>query len=99
MAAEAQPIPQAFDMAGGSKIYNTGLRDDHTGNVVTLAEYFTSPHVDETAELPPPGMTLVAWRIPADNYPAWMWREAAAMTVVAIGLVAVFILATTRRSP
>lgn len=99
MAVEARPIPQAFDMAGGSKIYNTGLRDDESGSVITLAEYFTTPGIDETAELPPRGMTLVAWLIPAADYPIWMWREAALLGGVAVGLAALFVFATGRRAP
>jgi hypothetical protein len=98
MAAEARPIPEAFDMAWGSKIYNTGLQDEG-GDVITLADYFRKPGIDESAELPPPGMTLVAWRIPAADYPTWMWREAAGLGLLAIGLAATFALVTARRAP
>lgn len=99
MAAEARPIPQFGDMAGDSKIYNTGLQDHRSGEVITLQQYFTSHDVDETAELPPSGMTLVAWRIPAADYPIWLWRETAALGAVTIGLAALFVSATRRRAP
>ncbi len=99
MAAEARPIPQFGDMAGDSKIYNTGLRDHSSWEVITLQQYFASDDVDETAELPPPGMTLVAWRIPAADYPIWVWRETAALGVVTTVLAALFVSATGRRAP
>jgi hypothetical protein len=99
MAAEARPIRQAFDMRGASKIYNTGLQDDETGEVITLSQYFATPGIDDAAELPPPGMELVAWVIPAAEYPVWMWREAAALGVVAMVGAAMFVFVTVRRSP
>jgi hypothetical protein len=99
MAAEARPIPQSGDMAGDSKIYNTGLRNLGSGEVITLQQYFASDGVDEALELPPPGMTLVAWSIPAADYPIWLWRETAAVGVVAIALAALFVSATMRRAP
>ena len=99
MAAEARPNPQFGDIAGDSKIYNTGLRDHSSGEVITLQQYFASDDVDETLELPPSGMTLVAWRIPAADYPIWLWRETAALSVVTIALAALFVAATRRRAP
>ncbi len=99
MAAEAQPVSQAFDMRGASNSYETGLQDNDTGDVITLAQYFATPGIDETAELPPPGMTLVAWLIPADEYPTWMWREVAIVGVVAGVMALAFIRTTLRRSP
>lgn len=99
MAAEARPIPQAFEMAGGSKIYKTGLQDDESGDVITLAEYFTTPGIDETAELPPPGMTLVAWRISDAEYPIWMLREASVLGAGAIVVAALVVFAVARRAP
>jgi len=98
MAAEARPIPQFGDMAGGSKIYNTGLRDDDSGKVITLQQYFTSPGVDDTAELPPPGMTLVAWSVPAADYPMWMWREAALLGGGAAVIAFAYVGAVGRRA-
>jgi hypothetical protein len=99
MAAEARPIPQFGDMAGDSNIYHTGLRDLSSGEVITLQQYFASDDVDEAVELPPPGMTLVAWRIPAADYPIWLWRETAALSVVTMTLAALFVSATKRRAP
>jgi len=99
MAAEARPIPQFGNMAGDSNIYKTGLRDHSSGEVITLQQYFTSHDVDETADLPPSGMTLVAWRIPAADYPVWLWRETAALSAVTIAMAALFVRATRRRVP
>lgn len=99
MAAEARPMPEAFVMRGASNIYATGLQDNETGDVITLTQYFTTPGIDETAELPPPGMTLVAWIIPAAEYPTWMWREVGLVGALAIILAAVFVLAAVRRAP
>ncbi|MDQ3691249.1 MAG: hypothetical protein M3406_14705 [Chloroflexota bacterium] len=99
MAAEARPIPQAFGMAGASKIYETGLRDDGTGEVITLAQYYGTPGVADAAELPPPGMTLVAWIIPADEYSAWMWREVAVVGIVGGAMALAFTRIALRRSP
>lgn len=99
MAAEARPVPQAFGMAGASKIYETGLRDDGTGDVITLAQYYRMPGVDDTAELPPPGMTLVAWVIPTEEYPTWMWREVGALTSLATAAAVMFAFVAARRSP
>jgi len=99
MAAEARPMPQAFDMAGASKVYETGLRDDQTGEVITLTEYFTSPGVDDADALPPPGSTLVAWIIPAAHYPIWMWREAVLLGGVTLAAAIAFVVRAARRSP
>ncbi|MFN2419334.1 MAG: hypothetical protein ABR593_10480 [Candidatus Limnocylindria bacterium] len=99
MKAEARPVPQAFGMAGASKIYETGLQDDGTGDVITLAQYYRTPGVDDTAELPPPGMTLVAWLIPAEEYQTWMWREVGMVGTLTIVVALAFVRATTRRAP
>jgi hypothetical protein len=98
MAAEAEPLPGS-DSNRGSKIYNTGLRDDETGEVITLAQYFATPGISDTAEVPPPGMTLVAWRIPATDYAIWMWREAAAVGLVALAVAALFVFVLMQRTP
>ena len=99
MAAEARPLPQASGLAGATKIYETGLKDDDTGEVITLTQYFSSPGVDDTADLPPPGKTLVAWVIPADDYPTWMWREVGLIAALATVVAAGFLLAAVRRAP
>lgn len=99
MAAEARPLPQAFGMAGASKIYETGLQDDETGEVITLTQYYATPGVDDTAELPPPGKTLVAWVIPAANYPTWMWREVGLAAALVTILTVAFVRMAVRRTP
>jgi hypothetical protein len=99
MRAEARPLPELGDTTGDSKIYNTGLRDDHSGEVITLAQYYSSPGVDELADLPPAGMTLMAWRIPATDYPLWMWREVGGVGAFSVALAALFVSATARRTP
>lgn len=99
MAADARPMPQAFGMAGGSKIYETGLRDDASGEVTTLAQYYSTPGVADTAELPPPGTTLVVWVIPAAEYPTWLWREVALLGAVAGVLALAFVRSALGRSP
>lgn len=99
MAAEARPLPQASGMAGATKVYETGLRDDETGEIITLAQHFASPGVDDTADLPPPGKTLVAWVIPAADYPTWMWREVDLLAAFAIIVATGFLLAAVRRAP
>ena len=99
MAAEARPIPQISEMSTGSKFYNSGLRDDETGEVITFEEYFAANAFDETAELPPPGMTLVAWQIPGSEYPAWMWRETAVMGGIAAVAAVLFVFKVLRRTP
>jgi hypothetical protein len=99
MAAEARPLPQAFGMAGATKVYETGLRDNETGEIITLAQYFASPGVDDTADLPPPGKTLVAWVIPAADYPTWMWREVGVVAALATILAVVFVRMAVTRTP
>lgn len=86
-------------MSGGWKIYNTGLRDDDTGAIITFEQYYASPGVSDTADVPPPGMTLVAWQIPESEYPTWMAREAAIMGGVGAVAAATFVAAVVRRRP
>lgn len=99
MAAEARPIPQALGMAGASKIYDTGLQDNNTGEVITLTQHFSSPGVDDAADLPPPGKTLVAWVIPAADYSTWMWREVGMVAVLATIIAVAFVRVAVRRTP
>ncbi len=99
MAAEARPMVQGSEMDTGSKIYETGLLDDATGEIVTFTQYYARPRVDDTAEIPPPGMRLVAWQIPGSDYPTLMARETA--TFIGLTLIAstAFVVAVLRRSP
>ena len=99
MAAEAQPVEQSSGMASGSKIYDSGLRDDETGEVFTFAQYYANNTVDETAEMPPPGMTMMAWQIPASEYPTWMAREAVMVSGLALIAGVTFVASALRRSP
>ena len=82
-----------------SSVRDAGLRDHSSGEVITLQQYFASDDVDDTVELPPSGMTLVAWRLPAADYQIWLWRETAALSVVTIAVPALFVSATSRRAP
>jgi hypothetical protein len=99
MSADARPVPQSGEMDVGSKIYNTGLRDDETGEIMTFTEYYAANDVDEMAEMPPPGMTMMAWQIPAADYPIWMAREAAILGGLATVAVSGYVFVVLRRSP
>ena len=99
MAAEAQPVEQSSGMESGSKIYDSGLRNDETGEMVTFAEYYANNTVDETAEMPPPGMTLMAWQIPGSEYPTRMAREALLVAGLALIAAVTFVASLLRRSP
>jgi len=97
MAGEAKPMDQLDGTT--SKVYQSGLRDDATGELINLDEFLASEDADGMLEIPPPGMTMVHWQIPGSEYPVWMAREAGVIGGLAIVAGVAFVLTALRRRP
>lgn len=97
MAGEAKPIAELDGTT--SKVYNSGLRDDTTGELINLDAFLAAEDADGMLEIPPPGMTMVYWQIPGSEYPVWMAREAGAIGGLAVLSAAAFVLTAMPRRP
>jgi len=97
MSAEAKPIAELDGTS--SKVYNSGLRDDATGELINLDAFLAREDADDMLEIPPPGMTMVHWQIPGSEYPVWMAREAGVTGGLAIVAGVAFVLTALRRRP
>jgi hypothetical protein len=106
MTAEARPIP--FDeegrfgpFGGGPRIFDVAYRDDATGEVITMNDFYN--RYGEEAFAPdgeqPEGFTEVAIGIPGDEYWTWALRESAILGGLAIASGGLAMLVVARRRP
>ncbi len=100
MAAEAEPIP-AQNMEGVTKVYDMAFRDDATGELISLDDFYQENEGDivtgEDGE--PPGMTMVAYVIPGHRYGDFVLRESAVLGGVSALALAVTAGVVGRRRP
>ena len=83
------PVPMAATQ-GAARIYDMGVQDDATGELISLEEaYAEHPELMETGEAP--GLTMIAFVVPGTAYDTFVWRETA---ILAGGAVLALALAT-----
>jgi hypothetical protein len=88
MRREAEPLTnQEMQQGASQKIYDTALRVDATGEIISDEDYYRDHPV--TMELPP-GLTPVVYTIPGSRYGEFVLRES-----VILGAGAVLGIATT----
>ncbi len=100
MRAEAEWFSPGVEVEAISMIYDSRLRDDATGEILTYEEVyqeFPPEELDPDTGVPP-GMTQLYLAIHPDRYPSFVARETAALAGFAVALLALaWWLISTRR--
>jgi hypothetical protein len=101
MTSQARPIPMADVQAGGPRIFDAAYRDDATGKVISMNDFYNL-HGDVAlpdGESDPPGFTQVAIGIPGDQWAPWVARESAVLGALALLSGGLATLVVARRRP
>ncbi len=101
MRAEAVWIEPGGELDAIAMIYDSRLRDDDTGELMTYEEayrIFTPEDLNEGDGVPP-GMTQLYLTVPPDRYPSIMAREIAALVGLAGAALALGWWLIARRRP
>lgn len=99
MRAEAIPLSLGAAQLGASQAYDTGYRDDVTGEITTFEDYYQVHGDGPMSGGEVPGMTMVAYAVPGSRYVEFVRREAGVLggiSLVSLGLVLVVV---QRRRP
>lgn len=99
MRREAVPLTSQEQQQGAAqKIYDSALRDDATGELITYDDFFRE-HPEAMEGDWPPGVTPVVYTVPGSRYGDFVLRESAilgAASLLALGTTALVI---SRRRP
>jgi len=105
MTAEARPMPideSRFGLvAGGPRIFDIAYRDDATGEVITMNDFYNryGDIAFPDGEQGPEGFTQVAIGIPGEEYATWVTRESAILGALALASGALALVVVRRRRP
>lgn len=98
LRGEAEPLGvEAMQQGAAPMIFGTALRDDATGRLVSVEEYYRDNPDIQTDE--PPGMSWIYYTVPGSRYGDFVLTESAiwgAATVLTLGTTA---LVVSRRRP
>lgn len=98
MRREAVPLTSQEQQQGASqKIYDSALRDDATGELISYDDYYRD-NPDPMAELPP-GLTPVVYAVPGSRYGDFVLRESAILGAAAFLAFGTTVLVVSRRRP
>ncbi len=99
MRREAVPLTSQEQQQGASqKIYDSALRDDATGELISYDDYYRDHPGAMQGELPP-GVTPVVYTVPGARYGDFVLRESAILGAVAALALAVTTGVVSRRRP
>lgn len=99
MRREAVPLTSQEQQQGASqKIYDSALRDDATGELISYDDYYRDHPGAMQGELPP-GVTPVEYTVPGSRYGSFVLRESAVLGAVAALALAVTTGVVSRRRP
>jgi len=101
MQADAEPIigvDHAY--ASGARIFDQAYRNDATGEVVTVSDYYAlHGDIAMPEEQTPPGYTAVALGIPGEKYGLWVLRESAVVVALSLLVGTATVVLVQRRRP
>lgn len=102
MRAEAEWIEPGSELDAIAMIYDSRLRDDATGELVTWEEVYASfppEEVNLEGDGTPPGMTQLYLTVPPERYPSIVAREIAALAGIGAFALGAAWWAVLRRRP
>jgi hypothetical protein len=96
--SEAEPLGvEALQQGAAPMMFGAAFRDDATGELVSVEDYYRDNPDIQTDE--PPGMSWVYYTVPGSRYGDFVLRESAiwgAATILTLGTTA---LVVSRRRP
>jgi hypothetical protein len=101
MRAESEPISPDVAERTGARVFDFGLRNEATGEVMTLSEYYDThgfPAEEEPSDFPD-GFTGVVFGVPGKDYGIWVLRESAVLGVLALACTGLAVFVVRRRRP